>query len=234
MSHRLKILGLVLLFAPLAGAFTACATTGAAGSGKAEKQKAGLAASGQEGEEITADALSDAVRVERFDVNRDKKPDIWKYYSAWEGNEYLSRKELDLNSDGRVDIIRTYSSDGLILKEILDMDFDGRFDSTVIYKGGRLLRKEMDLDYDGKIDLWKHYVNDKLTQIDIDKNHDGLPDYWEYYENEQLDRVVYDSDNDGKPDRIERRTIAEEKPAETPPQEDEAEDSSDEEAEDSE
>ncbi len=189
--------------------------------------------------ELTVDALSDAVRVERFDVNRDKKPDIWKYYSIWEGNEYLSRKELDLNNDGRVDLIRNYNSDGLILKEYLDMDFDGRFDCTVIYKGGRIVRKEMDLDYDGKADLWKHYENDKLLQVEADKNHDGKADYWEYYENEQLDRVGYDSDNDGKPDRIERRTIPEEQKPEEKSQksDDEADDNGDEdeeEAEDSE
>src|SRR4051812_30585983 len=52
-------------------------------------------------------------KVTEFDLNGDKKPDVWTYTIEAKGAdgkpyEKLVRKELDINWDGKVDISRNY------------------------------------------------------------------------------------------------------------------------------
>lgn len=164
--------------------------------------------------ETSDDASTDGLKVVRFDVNKDKRPDIWKYFreetnANGETVEFIVRKELDLNSDGTVDVVRHYDATGTVTREELDLDFDKRFDAINYYTDGVLTRKEMDLNYDGKPDLFKYYKKGKLVRLESDKDYNGNIDYWEYYEDDKLDRIGFDIDGDGKVDRMERRDIKE-------------------------
>src|SRR5947209_2873634 len=99
--------------------------------------------------------LSEGIRPKRqgnerethYDLNHDGKPDVWDYTITSVGpdgkeSEHLARKELDLNFDGKVDLVRFYNEKGEIEKELFDLDFDGKVDQANYYESNRLVRKE--------------------------------------------------------------------------------------------
>jgi len=152
----------------------------------------------------------------QFDLNRDGKPDVWKFYRQDDdpknpGNklEVLVRKDTDLNNDGKVDDIRFYDDKGRVKEERIDLDFDGRFDETLYFEEGKLVRKEIDLDYDGRVDVTKYYSDGKLVRVELDRNKDGRVDAWEYYENGTLDRIGLDNDFNGTADVWQKRKTGE-------------------------
>ena len=162
----------------------------------------------------TTESTQDGLRVVRFDVNRDQRPNIWKYYKDVPGPdgrmlEIMVRKELDLNADGHVDVIRHYDEQGKVTKEELDLSFDRRIDVINYFEDGVLVRAEMDLNFDGVPDLFRYYRQGKLVRLERDTNFNGQIDYWEYYEEGRLDRVGYDISGDGQIDRMDRRKSAE-------------------------
>jgi antitoxin component YwqK of YwqJK toxin-antitoxin module len=145
-------------------------------------------------------------KVTTFDLNHDKKPDVWTYTvvaKGEDGKEYdrLVRKELDINWDGRVDIVRIYDDKEQIQKESLDLDFDGRVDQVNFYEKGQIVRKERDLDFNGKPDLWIYYEKGKIVRKERDTAGTGKVDYWEYWEGDQVDRIGEDLDGDGTVDK---------------------------------
>ena len=145
-------------------------------------------------------------KVTEFDLNGDKKPDVWSYTvpsKTPEGKDYerLVRKELDLNRDGKVDIARNYDQKEAIEREALDLDFDGKVDQVNYYEKGVIVRKESDLNSSGRFSLWRFYEKGKLVRKERDTNNDGKVDYWEYWEGEVVDRVGEDLDGDGTVDR---------------------------------
>lgn len=152
-------------------------------------------------EEVTP-APSGEEKVTEFDLNHDKKPDVWTYTVAGkDGAERVVRKEFDLNYDGKVDLTRVYAPDGQLERDILDLDFDGRTDQVNHYEKGQLVRKERDLDYDGRPDQWVYYERGRIVRKELDANRDGKVDEWEYWENGQVDRVGKDVDGDGQVDQ---------------------------------
>lgn len=178
-------------------------------------------AGGAKGEKASAD-LADGFREERrgdeivkeYDLNRDGKPDVWKYFVKAKdesGKEYerLVRKEMDINWDGKIDIWRYYDDREQLEKEALDLDFDGRIDQINFHEKGKIVRKERDLDYNRKADLWIFYEKGQIVRKERDSNGDGKVDYWEYWENGQVDRVGEDLDGDGTVDRWTKRQAAE-------------------------
>ncbi len=145
-------------------------------------------------------------KVTEFDLNGDKKPDVWTYTvpaKGPDGKEYekLVRKELDINWDGKVDISRTYDDHEQIEREALDLDFDGKVDQVNYYEKGVIVRKERDLSSSGKPSLWLFYEKGKLVRKERDTNGDGKVDYWEYWEGDQVDRIGEDLDGDGNVDK---------------------------------
>ena len=193
-SHSFRL----LLLVPLAGV-VGCAST------KSSDKKDGPGGS---------DALSENIhqkthgneKVTEFDLNGDKKPDVWTYTipaKTPDGKDFdrLVRKELDLNWDGKVDVARSYDEKEQIEKEELDLDFDGRVDQVNYYEKGVIVRKECDLSSSGKPTLWKFYEKGQLVRRERDTNGDGKVDYWEYWENGQVDRVGEDLDGDGQVDK---------------------------------
>ena len=63
----------------------------------------------------------------------------------------MERRTVDVNNDGRPDIVRYYEA-GQLVREEMDLDFDGVADVRSVYERGKLVRKEYDLDGDGKAD----------------------------------------------------------------------------------
>ena len=76
-------------------------------------------------------------RKVNLDVNGDRNADVFNYYRTGEGDEsrLLVRKEIDLNFDGKVDIIQIWSN-GEMEREEIDADFDERVDWKDYYDDG--------------------------------------------------------------------------------------------------
>ncbi len=164
---------------------------------------------GEEGETLAENIRqkqSGDEKVTEFDLNGDKKADVWTYVvpaKTPEGKDYerLARKELDINWDGKVDIARNYDDREQIEREALDLDFDGKVDQVSFFEKGVVVRKERDLSSAGRPSLWLFYEKGKLVRKERDTNSDGKVDYWEYWENDQVDRVGEDLDGDGNVDK---------------------------------
>lgn len=162
------------------------------------------------GGEVLAEGIRRKVagneKVTEYDLNGDKKPDVWTYTVSAktpEGKdiERMARKELDLNWDGKVDISRLYDEREQIVQEALDMDFDGKVDQVNTYEKGIIVRKERDMLGTGKPTTWLFFERGRLVRKEKDTNADGKVDYWEYWEGDQVDRVGEDLDGDGNVDK---------------------------------
>lgn len=191
----------------LAAALVAVFALACGGGDKNAKKDPG--ATGEEGERL-AENISQARRgdekVTEFDLNHDKRPDVWSFTvpaKTEDGKDYdrLVRKELDINWDGKVDITRTYGEREVIEREALDLDFDGKVDQVNFYEKNTIVRKERDLDYNSRPDLWIFYEKGKVVRKERDSNADGKVDYWEYWEGDQVDRIGEDLDGDGNVDK---------------------------------
>ncbi len=82
------------------------------------------------------------------------------------GGVVLACKELDLNGDGRKDMLVYYDSHGRKLREEFDHDFDGLADMKSYYELGQLVRQELDVDFDGKPDLVEYFENGKRVRLE--------------------------------------------------------------------
>jgi hypothetical protein len=136
-------------------------------------------------------------RVVRLTTRDDGKPDIWKFYEtmveAGTKLDVLVCKQVDINHDGKVDLVTYYDKEGRVAKEELDLDFDGKFDETVLYELGKVVRKLYDRNGDGKPDVWAYYEGGKLVRIERDSKFRGFVDIWEYYEAGRLERVGFNT-----------------------------------------
>jgi len=143
------------------------------------------------------------------DTNLDKKPDVWKFFTTvQQGGQsvsVLSCKQVDLNHDGKIDVVQYYDENGnqMTLEEA-DLDFDGQFDVTIYYVNGKKVRKEEDTNLDKKPDVWTFYEDDKIVRIERDTDYNGKVDEWQYYEGGKLDRIGYDTTGTGRLDRWDR------------------------------
>jgi hypothetical protein len=143
------------------------------------------------------------------DTNLDKKPDVWKFFTtAQQGGQsvsVLSCKQVDLNHDGKIDVVQYYDENGnqMTLEEA-DLDFDGQFDVTIYYVNGKKVRKEEDTNLDKRPDVWTYYEDDKIVRIERDTDYNGKVDEWQYYEGGKLDRIGYDTTGTGRLDRWDR------------------------------
>ncbi|OGQ92120.1 MAG: hypothetical protein A2289_04990 [Deltaproteobacteria bacterium RIFOXYA12_FULL_58_15] len=154
-------------------------------------------------------ARAQGMTLKRYDLNRDTVADVFKFYRV-EGDannpvEIMVRKEMDINHDGKIDIVRSYDDKGSAVDEKTDLDFDGRFDTVAIYKEGVVHHREIDVNYDGKADVTRYYAGGKIERIESDRDHDGRIDTWEYFVEGELDRIGVDADRDGMADTWERK-----------------------------
>ena len=137
------------------------------------------------------------------DIDGDGSGDIWNFYpdGADVASSHPVRREIDLNRDGRPDVITHFSGD-VMVREVIDADFDGDPDWVDFYESGKRVRSEWDTDFDGRPDLFKYYDRGQIERIEQDSQlpRDGQIDYWEYYENGVMQRAGRDVDGDGKID----------------------------------
>lgn len=110
---------------------------------------------------------------------------------------------VDRNDDGRIDLW-IYRQDGEIVRKVLDQDFDGHPDTTLLYdpESHQLARVEEDDDHDGVTDGWTDYKDGKVVRRRADANRDGLVDTWTYYRDGEISRHEQDTDGDGFRDRV--------------------------------
>jgi hypothetical protein len=159
-------------------------------------------------------------QVVTADTNGDQRPDVTKIYTSIRQGDQTSQvlvcKQVDLNSDGKVDIIYHYGEESGLTFEEFDLDFDGRFDLRAFYQSGRRVREELDTNYDQRVDFTKYYEADRLVRVERDGNNDGRVDEWQYYEAGKLDRIGFDSTGSGRVDRWERASDEETATAEAP------------------
>ena len=92
----------------------------------------------QEGMEPTVETRGDQV-IRTYDLNRDGKPDDWKHFKLVPGEngqmrEVMIERDLDTNFDGKVDLTTYYDDDGVRVKEIYDLDFDGKPDVIWLHR----------------------------------------------------------------------------------------------------
>ncbi|MCP4501546.1 MAG: hypothetical protein GY822_16430 [Deltaproteobacteria bacterium] len=148
---------------------------------------------------IADDAFDPAAFEKRdLDLNGDGKADAYQFLTKGKPEDVLVvRKEIDVNFDGNIDIIRTMDEKGNLIQERFDHDFDGRIDVVNIFERGSLVRKEYDTNYDGTVDMWRFFDNAVIARKEADMNFDGKVDLWEYYEKGQIDRVGIDRNADG-------------------------------------
>ena len=142
----------------------------------------------------------------RSDVNRDGTPDVHKYYdeeqdeSSGALTRTLVRTEVDLNSDGVINLVRRYDEFGDILREEIDGNLDGEVDVIVYWEEGVQARRELDSDHDGTFDEYRYYHGGYLHRVERDTDGDGTLDMWSYYDRHGLARVGHDLNEDGEPD----------------------------------
>jgi len=134
---------------------------------------------------------------------------------------------VDRNNDGRVDQW-IFRENGEIAKEVLDEDFDGRPDRTMVfdpqthrpsrveedtrgdgvldswtdYRNGAISRRRSDSDGDGTVDTWSFFRAGKLTRHEQDTSGDGFRDVVSFFEAGHRIREERDVNGDGQPDAI--------------------------------
>lgn len=191
------------------GTLVGCATDKSAKSSTEKRTTAPDAEKDRKGpERLTATAFDESCckKIE-LDLNNDEIPDAYQFIKeTTEGETLILRKEVDVNFDRRVDLLRTFSEDGELLTEELDFDFDGQIDVVNVFEKGLIVRKEYDTNFDQIVDLWRFYDKGVIARKEADLNHDGKVDYWEYYEQGKINRIGIDRDSDGIVDDWENNT----------------------------
>jgi hypothetical protein len=153
--------------------------------------------------------------IRKYDINKNKKVDLIKVYERVKdhtGKENLLhvRTEIDLNSDGKIDIRIIYKNNSKVREEF-DLDFDGKVDVINLYDDQGFLHKQeyfISSKDPSKPDLFKYYevIGEKanrrvqLVRKERDSNLDGKIDYWEYWEEGKLVRIGRDTDHNGTVD----------------------------------
>jgi hypothetical protein len=175
--------------------------TGCAGNGESKEAAAPPPA-------MLAVEVRDNAEIEKYDLNGDKKADVWKHFNLEGGKDIpnaqrkrvLALKEMDVNFDTKVDMKIHYNKFGAVVKEVMDLDFDGKFDAIDYYTNGNLYKRELAMNFAAKANMWKFFSKGRMIRKERDTNRTGKPDLFEYYEKGRLIRIGYDRDGDGKPD----------------------------------
>lgn len=149
--------------------------------------------------------------VSQSDANQDGETDVWKYFAEAPDPDDPSvtitrmiRKEVDVNFDGQVDMVRSYNELGQLTLEKVDVDLDGDFDYVNHLDNGNLVRREV-LDTEGKMVANRYYADGELQRVEKDRDGNSQPDYWEFYEQGILDRIGQDLNGDGRADTWQTR-----------------------------
>lgn len=158
---------------------------------------------------ITRD--DDGNLVSQSDANQDGETDVWKYLDEYpDPNDpsvtktRLVRKEVDVNFDGQINIVRHYNEAGELKLERVDVDLDGIPDYENHLDNGRLVQRDV-LGPDGRVLAMRYYTNGEIQRVEKDTNGDSKIDYWEFYEQGILDRIGQDLNGNGRADTWQTR-----------------------------
>jgi antitoxin component YwqK of YwqJK toxin-antitoxin module len=110
---------------------------------------------------------------------------------------------VDRNNDGRIDQW-IFRENGEIAKEVLDEDFNGRPDRTMVFdpQTHRPSSVEEDTSGDGVVDSWTDYDNGAIARRRSDSNGDGTVDTWSFFRAGELTRHEQDTSGDGYRDLV--------------------------------
>ncbi|MCU0660999.1 MAG: WD40 repeat domain-containing protein [Myxococcota bacterium] len=147
-------------------------------------------------------------REVQIDLNQDSIPDVRKVYAKGPEGEVLVCREADLNYDGVKDLIYMYDELGRTTRDEVDLDKDGRIDIISTYADGKVVKQELDSNSDGMIDSVRYLENDQPVRFEADTDGDRRIDHWEYYEDGRLVRIGTDKDGDGKAEEWSRDDAA--------------------------
>ena len=162
----------------------------------------------KEQEERTADGKI----ILRFDNNGDGVADVIKTIEEYPDPDdpavtlrRTRKMEMDVNSDGKINVIRDYDDAGTLKQEASDTNLDGFTELVAYYETGKLVKKEhLDPKTNAILDH-RYYANDQLLRLERDTNNDGKIDYWEYYTEGRLERIGRDFNGDGRADSWQKR-----------------------------
>ncbi len=176
----------------------ACATTNAASNGAVVAAPTSVGSPQGTAGVLSSRVTADGLTQEEVDLDGDGKVEIVNYYRASGEGRLLLKKDLDLNRDGRMDVRSSFDEAGLRVVEEMDGDFDGRVDLVDHYISGKRSMTEKDTDFNGTFDLFSYYENGKVRRKERDSNFDGKVDFWEYLDDSgAVIKTGKDSDGDG-------------------------------------
>jgi hypothetical protein len=146
------------------------------------------------------------------DLDRDGTVDVRVFYEELPDEEDPSittmrklRKEVDVNDDGKVNLVRHYNDLEKVMREEIDTDLDGRFDAINHIDDGEILRKDVLDPESGNVIASRYYEDGQILRVEKDLSGDSKIDYWEYYERGVLDRIGRDLNADGRADSWQTR-----------------------------
>ena len=162
---------------------------------------------------LRVERTEDGLVIKRFDGDADGRPDIVKTFKEIADPddpttkvEKIQKMEIDVNLDGRFDIVRLYNLRGTLDEERTDTNFDGTFDLISRFDNGKLTKKEVLSEGDNqKVLIHRYYANNKILRIERDRSGNGKIDYWEYFDDGVLSRIGRDFDGDGRADSWQRK-----------------------------
>lgn len=161
------------------------------------------------GPRLSSDTSQEGILVERLDADGNGVIDIIRTFELFDDprepgrtRRRIKMMELDVNSDGVINVRRHYDQYGNVEREENDLNLDGQMDTTLFFAGGELARKELLANENGapRIKERRIYFENRLVRVERDQNRDGNIDSWEYYEDGVLMRIGRDTVGDGAAD----------------------------------
>ncbi len=172
------------------------------------------------------DKKNNGIAIEKIDTNHDERFDIVNYYRHRrlfkcfkDGKEIVyNSKGLPVSvSDGSAKYIYKNGKlekailNGMVVlyrddkksEEKIDSNNDGKFDTFVFFKKGKILKIEKDRNFDGKVDLVELNPGKDKT-IEIDRNFDGFFEAKLLFEGGKLEKKEFFKEGCKLPVRIER------------------------------
>lgn len=145
-------------------------------------------------------AYNSPITYDGIDYNNDGVLDEkWTYT-----DNRFSSAAMDRNLDGKIDVTNYYDRKGIINKSEMDDDFDGVFESVIIYKRGNAHIQNSDLNNDGITDYIVRFNNGVFHEVEILGPASNSPKIIQTYELNKLISSKFDTNGDGNFDNIQQ------------------------------